>query len=367
WESLEPILDTLPKGSRKIAISERAGPEFTDLLDRQLPRARRWPEELLPKTRDARADDSQPETMPSVRCGLALPSGFAAALDRCALDADQMACSQLSIRCLTNVDAARVAAELSIGGRQAEQNGLTVSVDLGRDGPVALLQAGLPFRLDQFSPAFEGDGPRYAVVEPRHAMQLDLLVRRSGRRMQILPGAALGREVDPIERYRLRLQEEATHGDLLSELLVLEPLFEEIGAVRLAAVLSRLLRRRSDFPGAVRPWADVEEALTVEGGRPKGDGSRSIGEPDRVPRGVRPAWTRLYFGVGRRDEAHPGDLVGAITGEAEIAGGQVGKIEIMGNFSLVDIDSQVADEVIARLDGVTIRGRTVPVRRDRNI
>ncbi|TFG65793.1 MAG: hypothetical protein E4H28_03420, partial [Gemmatimonadales bacterium] len=145
WESLEPILDTLPKGSRKIAISERAGPEFTDLLDRQLPRARRWPEELLPKTRDASADDSQPESMPSVRCGLALPSGFAAALERCALDADQMACSQLRIRCLTDVDAARVTAELSVGGRQAEQNGLTVSVDLGGDGAVALLQAGLPF------------------------------------------------------------------------------------------------------------------------------------------------------------------------------------------------------------------------------
>ncbi|MDH3297956.1 MAG: DbpA RNA binding domain-containing protein, partial [Gemmatimonadota bacterium] len=64
--------------------------------------------------------------------------------------------------------------------------------------------------------------------------------------------------------------------------------------------------------------------------------------------------------------AKPGDLVGAITGEAGIAGAQIGKIEIMGNFSLVDVDSQVADEVIDRLAGVTIRGRSVPVRADRN-
>jgi hypothetical protein len=173
--------------------------------------------------------------------------------------------------------------------------------------------------------------------------------------------------VDPIQRYRLRLLEESAQGDILSELLVLEPLFEEIGTVRLAAVLSRLLRRRSDIPGTVRPWADVEEASTGEPGRARDGEGRSKKEPDRVPRGARPAWTRLYFGVGRRDEVQPGDLVGAITGEAEIAGGQVGKIEIMGNFSLVDIDSQVADEVIARLDGATIRGHTVPVRRDRNI
>lgn len=367
WESLEPFLDTLPRDCRKIAISERAHPEFMDLLERQLPRARRWPEELLNAGLDSGPEDTQQESLSPVLCGLALPSDFAEALERCALDADRMDCSQVSILCLAEVDATRVAAELSIGGRQVEQDGSTVRVALAGEGSVAVLQAGLPLRLDQFAPALEGDGPRYAVVEPRHAAQLELLLRRSGRRMNILPGAALGRNVDPIQKYRLRLREEATHGDILSELLVLEPLFEEIGVVRLAAVLSRLLRRRSDTPGTVRPWADVEEALTDESVRPGGGKSRSIGEPDRVPRGVRPAWTRLYFGVGRRDEVQPGDLVGAITGEAEIAGGQVGKIEIMGNFSLVDIDSQVADEVIGRLDGATIRGRTVPVRRDRNI
>ncbi len=367
WESLEPILETLPKDSRKIAISEKADPEFMDLLERQLPRARRWPEELLPVTHDPRARATQQESLPSVLCGLALPSDFADALERCTLDAVRMACSQLNIVCLSEADAARVAAQFSVSGRKAEQDGSTVRVSLAGEGAVAFLQAGLPFRLDQFAPAFEGEGPRYAVVEPRHAAQLDLMLKRAGRRMNILPGAALGREVDPIQRYRLRLREESAQGDILSELLVLEPLFEEIGTVRLAAVLSRLLRRRSDIPGTVRPWADVEEASTEEPGRARNGEGRSKKEPDRVPRGARPAWTRLYFGVGRRDEVQTGDLVGAITGEAEIAGGQVGKIEIMGNFSLVDIDSQVADQVIARMDGVTIRGHTVPVRRDRNI
>jgi len=338
-----------------------------DLLERQLPRARRWPEELLPVTLDSRVGGTQQESLPSVLVGLALPSDFADAVERCILDAGRKACSQLNIVCLGEADAARVAAQASVSGRTAVQDGSTVRVSLGGEGAVAFLQAGLPFRLDQFAPAFEGEGPRYAVVEPRHAAQLDLMLKRAGRTMNILPGAALGREVDPIQRYRLRLREESEQGDILSELLVLEPLLEEIGAVRLAAVLSRLLRRRSDLPGIVRPWADVEEASTGEPGRPMVKESRSPREPDRVPRGVRPAWTRLYFGVGSRDEVQPGDLVGAITGEAEIAGGQVGKIEIMGNFSLVDIDSQVADEVIARLDGATIRGRTVPVRRDRNI
>ena len=51
-----------------------------------------------------------------------------------------------------------------------------------------------------------------------------------------------------------------------------------------------------------------------------------------------------------------GDLVGAIAGETGIAGGQIGKIEIRAQFSLVEIDSQVVDQVIRKLNGATIRG-----------
>ena len=359
WESVEPILETLPADSRKMAISDRADPGFADLLDRQFPRARRWPEELLPVVFDPKAKHAPEESRPAVLCGLAPRTGFTDALELCIRDADRMACSNVDIVCVGEPQAAGFSADLNVGGRQTELDGATVHVELPGEGEVAVVQAGLPFRLDEFASAFEGSGPRYAVVEPRHGPQLDLLLRRSGRRMEVLPGAALHQELDPIQRYRVHLRQEATHSDLLSELLVLEPLFEEIGAVRLAAVLSRMLRRRSDLPGSVRPWADVEEALTSDGGRSRSDS-------EQIPRGTRPAWTRLYFGVGRHDEAKPGDLVGAITGEAGIAGGQIGKIEIMGNFSIVDIDSQVADEVIARLDGAMIRGRSVPVRQDRN-
>jgi ATP-dependent RNA helicase DeaD len=59
------------------------------------------------------------------------------------------------------------------------------------------------------------------------------------------------------------------------------------------------------------------------------------------------------------------DLVGAITGETGIAGAQIGKIEIRGSFSLVEVDSQVVDDVIRKLDGTGIRGRAVTVKRDR--
>ncbi|MBK5099098.1 MAG: DbpA RNA binding domain-containing protein, partial [Gemmatimonadetes bacterium] len=78
------------------------------------------------------------------------------------------------------------------------------------------------------------------------------------------------------------------------------------------------------------------------------------------------AWTKLFFGIGRKDDIKPGDLVGAITGETGIVGGQIGKIDIRGGFTLVEIDSQVVDDVVRKLAGVTIRGQEVPVRLDRD-
>ena len=37
----------------------------------------------------------------------------------------------------------------------------------------------------------------------------------------------------------------------------------------------------------------------------------------------------MFIGAGNRDSVKVGDLVGAITGETGIAGGQIGKIEFL--------------------------------------
>ena len=74
--------------------------------------------------------------------------------------------------------------------------------------------------------------------------------------------------------------------------------------------------------------------------------------------------TRIFINVGAMDNARPGDLVGAITNEAHITSAQVGKIDIRENHSLVEIASDVADTVVAKLTGSTIRGRRVVVRID---
>ena len=59
------------------------------------------------------------------------------------------------------------------------------------------------------------------------------------------------------------------------------------------------------------------------------------------------------------------DLVGALIKEAGLQKGQIGKIDVRETFSLVDVASQVTDQAVQRLMGVSIRGRRVSARRDR--
>ena len=76
-------------------------------------------------------------------------------------------------------------------------------------------------------------------------------------------------------------------------------------------------------------------------------------------------WVQLFVGGGRRAGIRPGDLVGAITNEAGVPGSVVGAIQIADDFALVDVRTSVAEAVAHALRGATIRGRKLPVRRER--
>jgi len=75
--------------------------------------------------------------------------------------------------------------------------------------------------------------------------------------------------------------------------------------------------------------------------------------------------TSLFVGAGRKAGIRPGDLVGAIAGEAKISAKDIGNIRIGDTHALVEVPEALADRVIAALRGTTLRGKSVQVRRDR--
>jgi ATP-independent RNA helicase DbpA len=81
---------------------------------------------------------------------------------------------------------------------------------------------------------------------------------------------------------------------------------------------------------------------------------------DRMPP---PAFVTLCIAGGRKDKVRPGDILGALTGEAGIDVKVVGKIDVMHNASYVAIASEQADTALGRLLNGRIKGRKFKVRK----
>jgi ATP-independent RNA helicase DbpA len=74
------------------------------------------------------------------------------------------------------------------------------------------------------------------------------------------------------------------------------------------------------------------------------------------------AMATLYISGGRKDKVRPGDILGALTGEAGgFQGSEVGKIEIHDRFSYVAIAKGSAERAIQRLGAGRIKGKKFKV------
>lgn len=102
-----------------------------------------------------------------------------------------------------------------------------------------------------------------------------------------------------------------------------------------------------------------------DGGNRFGGDRRERTEGDsrgpRQPREREAGMTRLFVSIGRRDFVRPGDIVGAIAGEAKISGGSIGSIDIFDSHTFVDVPNDMAKRVIEVMDGNQIKGRRVGV------
>ena len=77
---------------------------------------------------------------------------------------------------------------------------------------------------------------------------------------------------------------------------------------------------------------------------------------------LQPPMITLCIGAGRKDKLRPGDILGALTGEAGIPGAQVGKIAIFDFQAYVAVERVVAMQALKCLTEGKIKGRTLRVR-----
>jgi ATP-dependent RNA helicase DeaD len=117
---------------------------------------------------------------------------------------------------------------------------------------------------------------------------------------------------------------------------------------------------RSGSPWQGSPEHKQQRSAARDGGGGTYDGSRP---PKRRAGGD--AMTRLVVTAGEQRGVRPKDLVGAITGEAEIPGSAIGAIQIGERFSVVEVPESVAEKVIRALSRTTIKGQRVTAKRER--
>ena len=363
WSAVEAVLQACDEGARRIATTHARDAGFDELLLGWLPRARRWPNELFDDAGDDAPDAGRGSGAAVAVASRATRAGRLARLAELLHDIMPAgAATAVSVE-TAPAAVADVRAALSTAGFDVAGPGGDAPVHVGAWGQVDPAPHAVAFELPP-APAplarAAGTADRcYAIVDALHERQFKLTAARAGLSVAPLGEPLDAALLDDIAAFRARVSDALQQQDAASGALLLAPLIEEHGAAHVAGALAGMLRAADHArpaPKAGEPPTSREAAAAT---RP------AVRTDAHARRATRPTWTRVFVGVGKRDGAGPGDIVGAITGETPAAGGQIGRIDIRHNFSLVDVDSLVADEVVRGLDGRRIKGRDVVARLER--
>ena len=207
------------------------------------------------------------------------------------------------------------------------------------------------------------EGVAITLVEPRERSLLKNIERLTGRKIEVqnLPTVADLR-ARKLELTRASLREALVRGGTDGARVVVEALAAEFELFDVATAAVHLLQEAGERDGArgAAKDAPAEPTLAPPAEKPRKPGRAAPRRADASQEFV-----RVYVSAGRTAGVRPGDLVGAITGEAGVPGEAIGAIELGDRFSLVEVRETDADAVVEALRQATLRGRRVTASRYR--
>ncbi|MGH7662980.1 MAG: DbpA RNA binding domain-containing protein, partial [Gemmatimonadaceae bacterium] len=184
-----------------------------------------------------------------------------------------------------------------------------------------------------------------ALVQPRQLRALRSIAG-GGQLSPLVPSAPLAAARAREERIRAELRQALVSGPPARELLAIEPLLADFDGAEIAAAALRLLERERSRPRA--------ESAPAGAGTVQHTAAVGAGAP----------WARVFVNVGSRDGIGAGDVTGAILGEAGIARGQIGKIDVRESHTTVEVAAPAVAAVVTGLTGKSIKGRRAVARLD---
>jgi ATP-dependent RNA helicase DeaD len=123
-------------------------------------------------------------------------------------------------------------------------------------------------------------------------------------------------------------------------------------------------------PEAVKTYSDAEILASVKAPEPKPE-SKLFLKPKSAPaaapkpkvsRATPPNQTRLWISVGEEQGVVPIDFVNSVAGETGLPGKVVGTVDVRERHSFVDVASEHANGIIAKLNRAQIKGIKVKVK-----
>lgn len=342
WPQLETLVDAVPAQAQRVLVTGR----FDDAIDRFVDGHVRKAMTIPPRSEA----EEPPAEGAAVQYAVVMEADKPAVAVQLLAEMDE---DQLAVVCRSADRVEMVRSELRARGSLGEGSTDSRVLILAREeADQRSIQAGVlsydvPFDSGELEALHRGGGA--VLVTPRERAHLVRIGRRAGIPIRGVPVPTPPETAVQALRDRIRA---AARGDLTPELAVLEPLLAELPAAEVAAAAIYLVREAAPGSGETPPSPSTGPAArtgTVAAAPPPDAGS----------------WVRLFLGIGHRDDVGPGDILGAITGEAGVSGDRVGRIEIRDSHSTVEVASAVATTVIQALNGRSLKGRSLRVDYDR--
>jgi ATP-dependent RNA helicase DeaD len=319
---LETLMTELPKDAGRTVVTAELSPAVEELLERYARRARRV---AVPATEGA-----PPTPLEYVSVAA---HGRLGAVRRVLDEVDPVS----AVVFARDTDSIRDVTEFLGGIGYANDESVRVGVSAA-PGTALTVLFDLPASREELREAAGAAQRAIALVQPRQLASLRALAAGGAVKPYTLPESGRrARENDARMRDEVRgVLDEAKFG---RELLAIEPLLDEFDGIEIAAAALQLLERERQ---AHRTALAALPAATRDPGN----------------------MVRLFITVGSRDNARAGDLVGAFANEGGVSSAEIGKVDVRESFSVIEVSANVADTLIEKMNGATIKGRRAVVRRD---
>ena len=319
--ALEALMSEMPKDSARLVLANESTPAVEQLVERYARRAHRM--------QPAAAEGGSPVSLSFVTTS---QEGRPVALRRILDAVDPESAVVIAREADSRAEVEGVLRSLGYDGRS---NAVRVG-DISGEGAALVVMYDLPAGEDELRRVAGGSGSGriVALVTPRQIASLKRLAGGAVAPLS-LPEAAL-RARSREESLRDELREMLSAGQFSRELLAIESLLSDYDGAEIAAAALRLLEIERAKPRSAPGVAGAAQA----------------------------PMTRLFLNVGEMDGVRAGDLVGAITNEAGISKAELGRVEVRERGSTVEVATPIANTVISKLHGVTIKGRRAFVKVD---